>query len=176
MAFELDQQLIADFTASETTPLQALWARVNAQAAELDPLAAEYDAAIRKLNPKHQNGFMAASSKVIWVTSLKVPARSIRSGRVTSTPPLLAAQLMVGGSHRLATPEEIQSWHDEQKVRKEQVRMIELAKNPPAAATQVVLTEGAIRAMQAPQAHEPVPQPRPERGKQQDKGTGEPQQ
>ena len=86
MAFDLDQQLIADFIDTETTPLQALWARVNAQAAELDPMAAAYDNEIRKHNPKHQNGFMAVSTKVVWLTSLKVPAKSIRSGRVMSSP------------------------------------------------------------------------------------------
>lgn len=118
MPFELDQQLIADFVDTEVTPLQALWARVHAQAAELDPLAAAYDSEIRKLNPRHQNGFMAVSTKICWCTSLKHPARGIRSGRVFMCPPLLAAQLIVGGTHRLSTPEEIESWQKEQDQRK----------------------------------------------------------
>lgn len=144
--FQLDQQLIADFTDSELTPMQALWARVNAQAAELDPHAARYDNEIRKLNPKHQNGFMAASTKVVWVTSLKNPAKGIRAGRIFSTPPLLAAQLLVGGTHRQSTIEEIQGWHDEQGVRVENTKALAAAKNPQAP-VQIVLGQDAVQAI-----------------------------
>jgi hypothetical protein len=139
--FNLDQELIADFVDSEVSPLQALWARVHAQAAALDPEAAEYDTAIRKLNPKHQNGFMAASKKVIWLTSLKQPLRGIRAGRVLSAPPLLAAQLMVGGSHRLASEEEIDNWHEDQHEKRLETRKIEEAKNPRPPATVLQIGE-----------------------------------
>jgi hypothetical protein len=148
---DLDLQLIADFTDSELTPMQALWARVNAQAAELDPHAARYDNEIRRLNPKHQNGFMAASTKVIWVTSLKNPAKGIRAGRVFSTPPLLAAQLMVGGTHRLSTSEEIQAWHAEQGVRIEASKTLKAAQNPQAP-VQIVLGADAVQAIRETQA------------------------
>jgi hypothetical protein len=130
--FKLDQQRIDDFVDTEGTPLQALWLRVHAQAAELDPEAALYDDAIRKLNPKHQHGFMAASQKIIWVTSIKQPARSIRSGRVFCVPPLLAAQLIVGGSHRVSTDQEIAVWNAEQTQRKIDMKALEALKNPPA--------------------------------------------
>jgi hypothetical protein len=148
---ELDQQLIADFVDTEVTPLQALWARVHAQAAELDPTAAAYDNEIRKLNPRHQNGFMAASQKVCWVTSLKHPARGIRAGRVFPVPPLLAAQLIVGGTHQLSKPEEIESWHKEQAHRKEEAKKLELSRNPPAAAPihNFTFSADAIEAMRA---------------------------
>jgi hypothetical protein len=151
---ELDLQLIADFTDSELTPMQALWARVNAQAAELDPKAARYDNEIRKLNPKHQNGFMAASTKVIWVTSLKNPAKGIRAGRVFTCPPLLAAQLLVGGTHKVASDEEIKTWHNEQGMRKETTRAIDAAKNPQPM-QQVVIGQEVIQAIResAPKAN-----------------------
>jgi len=144
---ELDLQLISDFTDSELTPMQALWARVNAQAAELDPHAARYDNEIRKLNSKHQNGFMAASTKVIWVTSLKNPAKGIRSGRVFSVPPLLAAQLIVGGTHRRSTDEEVQSWHNEQGTRMDAVKALKASQAPPQAPVQIVLGQDAVQAI-----------------------------
>jgi hypothetical protein len=130
--FKLDQQRIDDFVDTEGTPLQALWARVHAQAAELDPEAAAYDDAIRKLNSNHKHGIVDSSQKIIWITSMKVPGRSIRSGRVFCASPLLAAQSIVGGTHRKSTEEEIESWKAEQAQRKIDMRALEALKNPPA--------------------------------------------
>jgi hypothetical protein len=131
MAFTIDQQRIADFVDTEVSPLQALWARVNAQAAELDPEAAAYDDAIRKHNPRHQNGFIALSTKAIWLISLKQPAKGIRAGRICSCPPLLAAQCIVGGTHRLAAADEVRSWEEEQDRRKAEIKAQEEIKHPP---------------------------------------------
>lgn len=146
MEMELDQQLIADYVETETSPLQGLWARVHAQAAELDPVAARYDNEIRKLNPRHQNGFMAASQKVIWVTSVKNPSKGIRAGRTVPCPPLLAAQLLVGGTHAIATEAEVKAWEAEQERRKEIARQIEAAKTP-VSPTHIHLGADAVQAI-----------------------------
>src|SRR5712691_7328135 len=154
---KLDQQLLDDFTDSELTPMQALWARVNTQAAELDPVAAAYDDAIRKRNPKHQNGFMAASQKICWVTSLKHPAKGLRGGRVFSCPPLLAAQLIVGGTHRISTPEEIAGWDQEQEQRKVEAKRLEAAKTPAPVQT-IVISKEAVQAALREEKRQAAPQ------------------
>ena len=141
----LDPQTIADFTDSELTPMQAFWARVNVKAAELDPQSAAYDNEIRKNNPKHQHGFMQRSTKVIYITSEKTPIKSIRGGRVFLAPPLLAAQRIVEGTHRLSTQSEIDGWNDEQKQRIKQAETLAASKMPPAPNVIVNLPESFNR-------------------------------
>jgi hypothetical protein len=116
---ELDLDLIENVSSAEMSPMQAMWARVNAEAAKLDPNAARIDDEIRKQNPKHRSGYMEVSRKVIWITSKKTPIKGIRGGRIFQAPPLLAASLIVAETHRLSTETEIASWEKDQGQRRE---------------------------------------------------------
>lgn len=140
----LDMDVIADYADASQPPMQAYWARVHVIAAELDPLAARYDDAIRKTNPKHQHGMMESSTVTIYITSLKNPGKGIRAGRVFLVPPILAARGIADATHHISTQAEIDGWNNEQQQRVRAAELVAASKLPPPAPIYVNLPETSV--------------------------------
>jgi hypothetical protein len=58
-------------------------------------------------------------SESTYIASIDRPMEGINGGRVFAASAKLAAQRVVEGTHRIATPEEIDRYHTEQQARSE---------------------------------------------------------
>jgi hypothetical protein len=105
----------------ELTPTQKYWVELRAKCAELDPECAKRDADMRAINPKHGFRYMETESRPLYLCSLTNRQANTIGGRICIANAFISAKMIIGGTHRLATPEEIDAYEREHTARRQKI-------------------------------------------------------